>query len=266
MNILVTRPEPQATEWVTQLRAAGEQAQALPLIEIGPPPDGQAVAQAWAELPGVRMVMFVSPNAALWFARQRPAALRWPARTLAAAPGPGTATTVRQCLADAGLTPAQILSPDADSTQFDSEHLWPVLAPLDWAGQQVLIASGGDQGEARGRQWLSDQLRRQGAQVAPVLAYQRRPARWTPPQQALAEQARLRPQDHVWLLSSSEAVEHLAQAWAAQGGPPPGARALATHPRVAETARAAGFSAVHDTRPTPAAVAQARRTWVATAG
>ncbi|HIV70355.1 MAG TPA: uroporphyrinogen-III synthase [Candidatus Aquabacterium excrementipullorum] len=264
MKILVTRPEPQASEWVGLLRAAGEQAEAVPLIEIGPPPDATAVPNAWAALPDIRLVMFVSPNAALWFARQRPASLPWPRGTLAAAPGPGTATTVLQCLADAGLATTQLISPDANSAQFDSEHLWPLLAPLPWADQHVLIVSGGDQGEARGRQWLTERLRERGAQVSAVLTYQRRPARWTPAQQEQADQAHAHPAEHVWLLSSSEAVEHLQQAWSAHGGLPPGAKALATHPRVAETARAAGFTHVHDTRPTPEAVALARRTWSGT--
>lgn len=265
MNILVTRPEPQASEWVAQLRAAGEQAEALPLIDIGPPPRTQAVHEAWAALPGTRMVMFVSPNAALWFARQRPAGLRWPDGTLAAAPGPGTAHTVAECLEEAGLRASQIISPSPHSEQFDSEHLWPLLEPLSWEGREVLIASGGDQGEARGRQWLTQRLQERGARVSAALVYQRGPARWSPEQQRLASQARQRPADHVWLLSSSEAIDHLVQAWAGQGGLPPGARALATHPRVAENAKAAGFTHVRDTRPTPEAVAHARRTWAAEA-
>lgn len=263
MKILVTRPEPQASQWAEQLRAAGEPADALPLIEIGPPPDATAVHEAWAQLPHTRLLMFVSPNAALWFARQRPAGITWPATTLAAAPGPGTADTVRQCLHSAGLQDAQIISPPPDSDQFDSEHLWPLLAPLPWQDQHVLIASGGDQGEARGRQWLTQQLQAQGAQVSATLVYQRQAARWTTAQQQLATQAHAHPERHVWLLSSSEAIDHLLQAWADQGGLPPGALALATHPRVAENAKLAGFTHVRDTRPTLEAVAHARRTWAA---
>lgn len=263
MKILVTRPEPQASQWVEQLRAAGEAADALPLIEIGPPPDAAAVHEAWARLPTTRLVMFVSPNAAMWFARQRPAGISWPATTLAAAPGPGTADTIRQCLHGAGLRETQIVSPAPDSDQFDSEHLWPLLAALPWQDQQVLIASGGDHGEARGRQWLTQQLQHHGARVSVTLVYQRRPAHWTAPQRQLAALARSQPEDHVWLLSSSEAIDHLRQAWAAQEGLPRGARALATHPRVAENAKLAGFTHVRNTRPTPEAVALARRTWAA---
>ena len=129
----------------------------------------------------------------------------------------------------------------------------------------MLIASGGDQGEARGRPWLTQQLQAQGAKVSATLVYQRQAARWTTAQQQLATQAYAHPQGHVWLLSSSEAIDHLLQAWAHHGGLPPGARALATHPRVAENARLAGFTHVRGTRPTLEAVAHARRTWAAEA-
>ena len=57
----------------------------------------------------------------------------------------------------------------------------------------------------------------------------------------------------MWLFSSSEAIANLRQClpsldWHA-------ARALVTHPRIGEAARAAGFGHVTDTRPTLAAVA-----------
>ncbi len=256
MLILVTRPEPQATDWTRALQAQGEQALALPLIEIAPPADAQAVHAAWRALPATRLVMFVSPNAAFWFARGRPADAHWPADTLAAAPGPGTAQAVGEVLAEAGLQAHQVLVPAIDSAQFDSEHLWPVLAAHDWAGRRALIVSGGEAGAVRGRPWLSERLREAGASVEAVLAYQRGCARWTPAQRQHAQAAYTRPGDHAWLLSSSEAVTHLLTL---QGPPPPGARAIVTHPRVGEAAQHAGFSHVATVRPLPEAVAQARR-------
>ncbi|RZL08341.1 MAG: uroporphyrinogen-III synthase, partial [Rubrivivax sp.] len=251
MLTLVTRPEPQATEWAQALQQQGEQALALPLIEIGPPHDTGAVASAWQTLPQFRLVMFVSPNAAAWFARLRPEDAVWPPTTRAAAPGPGTARALADALGPAGLKSTQVLSPPGDSEQFDSEHLWPLLAPLPWAGHQVLIVSGGDAGQARGRQWLSDRLREAGATIGTVLAYERQCARWTQAQHALATSAYARPAQHAWLLSSSEAVAHLI---ALQGPLPEGARAIVTHPRVAETARLAGFRHVALARPLPDAV------------
>lgn len=256
MLILVTRPEPQASEWAAELSALGAPAAALPLIDIVPPAHASAVEAAWQALQDIRLVMFVSPNAVAWFARLRPADCRWPEHTLAAAPGPGTAHAMRQWLADSGLQATQALSPPENSPQFDSEHLWPVLAPLPWAGQRVLVISGGDQTDARGRAWLSEQLRQAGAQVDAVLTYQRQISRWTAEQRALGEQAYARPAEHAWLLSSSEAVDHLVTHL---GPPPPGAQALATHPRVADRAHHAGFDHVTVVTPRPDAVVQARR-------
>jgi uroporphyrinogen-III synthase len=198
----------------------------------------------------------VSPNSAQWFANLRPQAARWPHGTLAAAPGPGTAKVVQTTLAPSGLSEDHIITPGQDSDQFDSEHLWPLLAPMDWQGQRVLIISGGDSTDARGRTWLTEQWQARGANVQTVLTYQRQPATWPPHQQSLADQAWQHPNDHLWLFSSSEAIEHLQQKL---GSPPPGAQALTTHPKVADKARAAGFTTVMSCKPTPEAVAQARR-------
>jgi uroporphyrinogen-III synthase len=256
MLILVTRPQPQADEWVQALSELDTPAQALPLIDIGAPADAAPVQQAWRDLASTRLVMFVSPNAALWFARLRPAGACWPANTLCAAPGPGTARVVQEQLHGAGLLPQQIISPPPESAQFDSEHLWPLLAPLDWQGQQTIVISGGDQQEAKGRTWLSEQLQARGAQVQAVLSYQRQCARWGADQSQLAAQARQWPAQHLWLLSSSEALGYLQSLW---GTVPGGALALATHPKVAESALAAGFGQVTTCQPSPEAVARARR-------
>jgi uroporphyrinogen-III synthase len=67
-------------------------------------------------------------------------------------------------------------------------------------------------------------------------------------------QAVAKPEAHVWLLSSSEALDHLLHmaadvAWARSV-------ALASHPRIAQRARDLGFGRVDEIQPTPEAVAQ----------
>jgi uroporphyrinogen-III synthase len=89
--------------------------------------------------------------------------------------------------------------------------------------------------------------------VAYVAAYVRRPPSFDAAARDLLAAAAAAPAAHLWLFSSSEAVRHLAAAWAV----PPGARALATHARIAAVARDAGFAAVATCAPTPAAVRQA---------
>ncbi|WP_415139457.1 uroporphyrinogen-III synthase [Ottowia sp.] len=118
-------------------------------------------------------------------------------------------------------------------------------------GLRVLIVRGGDaQGRLAGRHWLAEQLRAAGAVVDQVVAYRRRAPVLDAAQRALAEAAAQG--GSRWLFSSSEAIANLraalpAQDWSA-------AAALATHPRIAEAARAAGFGRVRDVPPSLDAV------------
>jgi uroporphyrinogen-III synthase len=269
MPVLVTRPEPQASAWVADLRGQGVDAHALPLIAIEGPAQPQAVQHLWQTLPSQRLLMFVSPAAVAWFFKLRPDGLMWPAGTLAATPGPGTARALQEAGRAVGLPVEQILCPDTDAAQFDSESLWPVLSPLDWQDQHVSIISGGDQNEAIGRNWLTAQWQARGAQVQSVLTYQRGAGQWSPSQQALAHQALQAPADHIWLFSSSQAIDllvshHLPMLAASQPDILPvdwsGARALCTHPKIAQKAAQLGFSRIEQARPTLDAVVQALRT------
>jgi uroporphyrinogen-III synthase len=72
-TVLVTRPAAQAARWVERLRAAGLDAQALPLIAIEPAADPAALQATWHDLPALALAMFVSPNAVAGFfaARRR---------------------------------------------------------------------------------------------------------------------------------------------------------------------------------------------------
>ena len=112
----------------------------------------------------------------------------------------------------------------------------------------------------QGRDWLADTLQAQGAAVQFVAAYRREAPRLDAAGSALLHAAQVHAQDHVWLFSSSEAIGHLrALAPAANWGR---SQALATHPRIAQAARAAGFAQVDLLAPGPAAVlhwCQARR-------
>lgn len=260
--LLVTRPQPQADAWVEQLRQHGVRAQALPLISTMPPENPGDVESLWQTLQTVRLMMFVSPAAVRHFFDARPPGLRWPAATLAAAPGPGTATQLIQLGAAAGLCSTQVLSPAAEAEQFDSEHLWPILQHLDWADQQVVIAGGGLGGQPRGRQWLTQRWQERGAQVHMVACYQRCAAPWSAAERDLAASALGQPDHHLWMFSASEAIEllvshHLPSLSNALPAPHSALhrlRALCTHPRVAHQALEAGVSQCWTCKPTVAAV------------
>jgi uroporphyrinogen-III synthase len=244
--VLVTRPQPQADEWVQQLRALGVLAQAFPLLGIAGPPDEQAVAQAWQQLPGMALVMFVSPSAVVRFFALQPPDQPWPPQVLAGSTGPGTA----KALAAAGVPTQAVVSPPVQAGQFDSEALWACLqGQRDWAGQAVLIVRG-----EGGRDWLADTLRQHGAQVHFVEAYRRTKPVLDATRQVLLQAALAHPQDHVWLFSSSEAVGQLPAL--APGADWSAANALVTHPRIGQAARLLGMARVQQIRPDPTAVAQ----------
>ena len=248
---IVTRPAREAAQWVRDLRARGIAAVALPLIATGPVADPalrDALHQARAGWSSYRAVMFVSGNAVQHFFEQNnPPALDGQApaaiKTRVWAPGPGTAAALRR----ANIAPASIDAPAPDAAQFDSEALWQTVAPQIGPGDRVLIVRGtsGSAPEGNGREWLAARITAAGGAVDFVAAYTRGAPRLDAREQALARTAA--GDGSVWLLSSSEAVAHLGallpgQHWGR-------ARALATHPRVAAAAHAAGFGTVKACRP-----------------
>lgn len=249
LRVLVTRPAEQAQHWAKALRAHGLDAEPLPLIGIAPAADPSEVDAAWCSLAAWSLLVFVSPNAAAqWFAR-RPQCQAWPAGLLVASPGPGTSALLREH----GVPPACLIEPASDAEQFDSEALWAELQRHPWAGRRALIVRGDG-----GRAWLAEQLVQAGAEVAFLAAYRRGAPVLDADQQRCLQQALDAPAAHVWLISSSEALDHLptvahidakALAYRLQA-----ATAVATHPRIAERAQRAGFGQVHGCRPEVAAV------------
>jgi uroporphyrinogen-III synthase len=251
MPVIVTRPEPEATRWVTALQVRGFVATALPLIEISPARNPAALRAAWQNIQNYQALMFVSGSAVThFFESNQPAAQSASAQTApdigAArtwATGPGTQAALLQL----GLAPRQIDAPAHNAGQFDSEALWQLVASRVIPGYRVLVVRGGGaDGESAGRSWLSEQLATAGAVIDTVVAYERHPPQFTPAQLAMAQNATH--DGSVWLLSSSEAISNLAACM--PGLRLAGARAVATHPRIADAARTAGFGVVCSSRPT----------------
>jgi uroporphyrinogen-III synthase len=238
MRVIVTRPASEAAEWVDALRARGFDAVALPLIDIRIASDTAPMQGAWSRIGSYRAVMFVSANSVRGFFSVRPAGAGFSPRAWAT--GAGTCAALAQQGVDA------IDSPPADSPQFDSEALWEVVKNQCKRGDRVLIVRGGDAGAGiAGRDWLAEQLATAGVQIEQVLAYERAVPEWTAAREQLASDAA---QDgSMWLFSSSQAIAHLRRCapdvkWS-------GARAIATHPRIAQAARDAGFGVVCVSRP-----------------
>jgi len=240
MAVVVTRPLQDAQRWAERLRQHGLEPLVLPLLEIAPPPDDTPLRQAAAGMDRYAAVMFVSANAVQGFLAVAPAFTAAAAR--AWAPGPGT----RDALRAGGVPEARIDAPAASAEQFDSESLWQQVRGQLKRGDRLLLVRGGDAtGRSQGRDWLAQQLAEAGVQVDTVVAYTRRAPRWTAEELHAARRAAS--DGAIWLFSSSEAVGHLASLLPAQDWGQ--ARAIATHPRIAEAVRALGFGELHVSRP-----------------
>ncbi len=258
MRIIVTRPQREALFWVSEFRSRGLDAVALPLIHIAASPDVDVVTRSWRGLQAYQAVMFVSSNAVNYFFQSNEALAgdKWTLNAIksrAWATGPGT----RQALMAQSVPASCIDAPAADSKQFDSEALWGRVQAQVKKGDKVLIVRGcsTDQNAAgdvamNGRPWLAEQLTAAGVQVDFVVSYQRSAPVFDSAEQQLMAAAS--GDGSLWLLSSSEAVANLMQLAESVPFSSPDwskARALATHPRIAQAARAAGFGVVYESRP-----------------
>ncbi|GAB2822440.1 hypothetical protein GCM10027276_25810 [Comamonas piscis] len=259
-RIIITRPQPEADDWVAQLRQRGLRADALPLIAIAAahsPAHQAASTQARQQWQCYGALMLVSTNAARFFLdpalvqalaqqkREAPHTRLW-------CPGPGTARAAQAL----GVPQDLIDQPATDAPQFDSESLWtevgPQAAAMAASGQRVLVVRGASAGSAidqlvsgSGREWLARQLQAAGVGVDFVGVYERRAPAWTAAQLALATAALA--DGSIWLFSSSEAVMHLSNRFNAEALAP--AQALTTHARIAQATREAGFVHIQQCRP-----------------
>lgn len=238
MAVVLTRPQQEAQRWAALLRAHGVESLWLPLLAIAPAPDAGALQHAADHAGDYGAVMFVSANGVQAFLACRP---RW-GRARAWAPGPAT----RDVLVAGGVAADRIDAPAADAAQFDSEHLWQrVQGQLHAGDRLLLVRGGGEDGRSAGREWLAQQLAAQGVGVDTVVAYVRQCPAWTAEQQAQARRAAA--DGSLWLISSSHAAAHLRQLLPGQDWSR--ARAIATHPRIAQAVRSLGFGTVHESRP-----------------
>lgn len=245
-TIVVTRPLAQAECLAAELHVKGLATQCFPLLEITPVSDAGPLQAALAKLESFALVVFVSPNAiehALAHL-QRP----WPAAVPIAVVGPGSV----RALAKRGIVaPAvRIYFPSASAAgvvRYDSEALLATLVEqgMDASrlqGKPVLLIRGNG-----GRELLSAQLRRLGAELTVVEAYRRMPPQ--PDAEAWQAIRALLARPHAWLLTSSEAVRNLMIL--AEDALPAEelaklrqSKAFAPHARIVESAREMGFENV----------------------
>lgn len=158
-RIVITRAAGQAAGWSRAFNAAGAEVEHLPLIEIVPPRDLAALAEAARKIDTFDWLVLTSANAVEAFmpliGRPVPPGLR------IAVVGPATARTL------AGLG----LEADLEAARPQAEGLVEELARRV-CGQRVLFPRADD-----ARATLTDGLRAAGAEVEDVVAYAKhRPA------------------------------------------------------------------------------------------
>jgi uroporphyrinogen-III synthase len=195
--------------------------------------------------------MFVSANAVEQFFVLRPEDAAVSALDpLFFVTGPGSVAA----LLKAGVARNRIAAPDEAAAQFDSEALWAAVQNQVQAGWRVLIVRGDTESDSVegaepsrgvGRDWFAARLKEHGAAVEFLVAYARRAPVLSANMLALAQVAAV--DGSVWLFSSSEAVTNLCTMAAGQSWHQ--AIAVATHARIGEAARAAGFGQVCVSRP-----------------
>jgi uroporphyrinogen-III synthase len=238
--IIVTRAGDRGEILVRALADAGEEALWLPAFEFGPAPDEARVIDRLGNLSSYQLAVFVSPAAVEAVAPR--IARPWPTGTAIGAVGEGTRRAI--LLRIPGAAEATICAPtefDSDAESSGSEALWRTLQTVVGQMRRVLILRA-----EHGREWLAGQLIAAGVEVETLAVYTRRTAA------VPAEVAqRLRTwqaagRTPVLVLASSEAVEAVVglldpivgAAWSRD------ALALASHERIAQRLRAAGFARV----------------------
>lgn len=243
-RVIVTRPAREAQRWVAESQAMGLDAVALPLIVIDKVADDTELRAVRARLADWSALMFVSAAAAEHFFQGVALGADLPRCW---ATGPGTVRGLRE----AGVPAACIDAPAAEAAQFDSETLWADVRAQVGPGTRVLIVRGGNAaGQPIGRGWLAQEIEAAGGRIDTVVAYRRLAPVLGEAERQLATAAAT--DGSVWLFSSGEAIANLCAAL-------PGlrwdrARAVATHPRIGDAARAAGFGSVRVAPPGQAAL------------
>ena len=253
VTVVVTRPGTAGQALAEELQHDGQPALWLPAFEFGPPPDEPQARAALARLAGFDLAVFVSPQAA-----RATAALMsqpWPAGTAIAAVGAGTRSAVLDSVPGASARPVLAPSGEEESGGSGSESLWPLLQAMRPAPRSVLLLRA-----ERGRDWLTARLKRAGATVTPLAVYSRRAH--APSAETRARLAAAAVGGLASVITSSDAVDALSDM---VGGLPDllaalrEGIALASHPRIAERLRAAGFTRVAECSPDAAAILAALR-------
>jgi uroporphyrinogen-III synthase len=248
-RIVLTVPEPRAQRLAQHLRDRGHEVLVLAFSQVRPREGDRGLERALEHVDQFDRVVFVSPAAIEAFVpRVQPG---WPARVALAVVGPGSL----EALATHGLSASPGLAiPPGPS--FDAAAMLELDCFRHPAGQRILVV----RGEA-GRDEIEQTLKRRGAEVDVVLAYE------TVPLDPEADRRRIlanwiwkREQfDPVFLVTSGDAIRRLGEWSDAERSleSMKALRVLTIHPRLASALAQAGWMRVDTIKPGLAALLDA---------
>ncbi|WP_020207678.1 uroporphyrinogen-III synthase [Gilvimarinus chinensis] len=200
-RLLITRPEPMASQWQHWLRGQGYSADVICAMVIEPvslDDEVQAVKSIILDIDQYQKALFVSRNAAHyaseWLDDYWP---QWPVGLECFAVGRGTA----EALANVDI-PVSALGGDASS--MNSEHLLAEPALQNVAGEKVVIFRG-----RGGRELMTETLRARGALVRHCELYHRTLA--TSSAQALRQWLEMALPEDLITVHSGESLKNVYQ-------------------------------------------------------
>jgi len=163
-KIVVTRARAQASDLIQQLAALGAECLQCPTIEVVPPDTWEPIDQAIQKIAQYKWLIFTSVNGVRFFF-ERLFKLGMDARCLGhlhtAAIGPATAESLRQFGLKTDIMPET----------YQAESVVAAFAQVAIKGHKVLLPRAKE-----ARAVLPEELRRMGAQVDEVVAYQTKEA------------------------------------------------------------------------------------------
>lgn len=234
--VILMRPGAANDRLADMLESGGIHVWRWPAFTITLPEDQELVAERFARLDDVDMVVMASPAAVAAVAHW---VQEWPKHIRLATVGEGTARVIRAAWGDE----VEVVYPEGDAEHSGSEALFEILKKTE-IPRRVLIARG-----QTGREWLSEQLIELGVDVERLAAYVRVPIELTPQQIEDLQKAVHGPSPIVYVTSTDSVAALLhaikpvpeARDWFMQGA------AITIHPRCANRLREAGFPHVEIT-------------------
>jgi uroporphyrinogen-III synthase len=266
-KIIVTRPRDQLNHAIKSIQEdlidndVDLEILGLPLLEIVSDMNESLAKELYQGLLEAQWLSFVSPNAFLTADQLlKTFHYDWPTHLKLALIGGGS----EKIILESRFKPSLIVKP-ANEEQWDSEGLWLQLFAQEknWAGKKVLIVRGDT-----GRDWLVSRLESENVDVRLISIYKRKnldrnDEYWQNFLQMWESVSSLRALNEskplIWVMSSSLACQYLSQTLITLGLKEvilSQSIALATHEKIAQTARDIGFSRVMNILPGQESISQ----------